>query len=104
MNVDALNKEGDYYLEAALKEYDTKTPIVGTYIGLLDVGMDGAIQQVSYAIHEGGCDTVIARDTEELHRVQPYRQRRALEKQRADASKAADEAARIRHINAFGAS
>ena len=73
VNVDGLNTEADYYLAAALKEYDTKTPIVGTYIGLLDVDMDGAIQQVSYSIHEGGCDTVIARDTEELHRVQPYR-------------------------------
>ena len=53
-------------------------------MGLLDVDVDGAIQQISYDVSAGGTTTTLSRNTEELLRVPSYKEKRRIEKQRAE--------------------
>jgi len=87
-NINAVQEEARHYLDAIEREYDQTYPQVITYIGLRnDVGLDGAIQQITYNLGRGGFTTTIARNTEILHWVLPFRERRRIEKQKSEFAK-----------------
>jgi hypothetical protein len=80
-NVPAVDDECDYYLNAAMLEYQTTFPQDTTYGGIVPISPDGAIQQVSWTVGvQGGAITRASRNSEfSLHTV-PYRERRMLER------------------------
>lgn len=82
VNLGAVNAELDYYLDAEMRRFQATTPQSATYMGLIDVELDGAIQQITYTVNAGGAETTVSRNTEELTHAGSYQEHRALEKQR----------------------
>lgn len=78
-----VNAECDYWLEAAMREYQTTRPETRTYAGMIQQDIDGAIQQVTYSITSNGTFTTISRNDEQLSRVLPYEFRRRKEREQA---------------------
>jgi len=85
-----VDAELDYYLDAAMKEYDPKIPQSATYMGLRRLDLDGAIRQVTYEVDKSGARTTVARNTEDIDRVEPYRQKRARQRDREAIQKLQD--------------
>jgi hypothetical protein len=82
-NKAAIDKECDYYLQAALREYNLHLPQTIVYSGLRKIDLDGAIQQVTFSVGtSGGATTTASRNTEQFHYVLPYKERRLRENQR----------------------
>ena len=84
VNQEAVDKECDYYLDAIMRQYQDVRPESATYSGLVDIHLDGAIQQVSYRIDASGASTTVSRNTELLTHVTPYAERRRQERLRED--------------------
>lgn len=84
-NVAALNQEADYHLKAAMAEFQVKAAGDQSYAGLVPINCDGAIQQVTYTVQQGGgCTTRASRNSEyHLHRP-TYQQRRDIRQVQAN--------------------
>jgi hypothetical protein len=82
INLASVKQEGTYYLLAILAAFQIKSPQVNEYIGLIPAHLDGAILQITIKIDQQGTTTTIARNTEDIEKARPYRQRRAMEWQR----------------------
>jgi hypothetical protein len=78
-----IDRECDYYLDAALKDYELNLPQTITYSGLWKIDLDGAIQQVTFSVgSDSGAITTVSRNTEQYRYVIPYKERRMQEIQR----------------------
>ena len=73
-------RQTDYYIAAAAREFEIEQTADLTYAGLIPISPDGAIQQVSWSSNEGGCFTRASLNTEHSHVVPTYRERRASER------------------------
>lgn len=84
-NIAALNQEADYHLKAAMAEFQVKAAVDQSYAGLVPINCDGAIQQVTYTVQQGGgCTTRASRNSEyHLHRP-TYQQRRDIRQVQAN--------------------
>lgn len=81
-NTDEVDREADYYLDAAMQEYQTTLPQSIKYAGLQPIPLDGAIQQVVFAVGSSGTTTTAVRNTELHASTLSYRERRNLERSR----------------------
>jgi hypothetical protein len=72
--------EINYYLAAALAEYDQPPPQEVLYPGILAVSPDGAIEQVTWTIDQSGAKTRASRCMEHDSTVPAYRTRRFWER------------------------
>lgn len=75
-NASDVQQACNYYLDAAEQNYLGAAPEIRTYTGFQAVDLDGAIQQVTFAISRGGATTTIARNTEIIANRMPYNERR----------------------------
>lgn len=84
-NISDINQEADYHLSAAMAEYQLKAAADQSYAGLVPIGCDGAIQQVTYTVQQGaGCTTRASRNNE-YHLYRPnYKQRRDVRQVQAN--------------------
>lgn len=82
----AVDTEANYYLAAAQLDYQLTTPEERTYMGLVPINPDGAIQQVTWSVsNTAGATTRASRNNEWNPAVPPYRERRIFEDLRAGA-------------------
>lgn len=78
-NNDAFVKqESNYYLNAAQLEIQLQSPGDATYMGLIPISPDGAIQQVTWSVGPHGATTRASRQTEWNPAVPSYRERLAM--------------------------
>lgn len=75
-----VDEQLDYYVQAALAEYQTPSPEEAQYAGIMAVDPDGAIQTVSWTISQAGAFTHVTRNSEMMAVPVPYRERRFFEK------------------------
>jgi hypothetical protein len=68
-----------YYLAAEVKKWDPDAAAGASYIGVLPIFPDGAIQQVSWSLGGGQCQTSASRNTEHVLYIPPFGGRRRLE-------------------------
>ncbi len=91
---DNLNREANYYLQAAAQEYIEQDSLDVPYAGLVPIQVDGLIQQVTYTIASGPGGSTMTRAslaTEHNPYVLPWPVRRRNEKERiAPSSKTQD--------------
>ncbi len=80
-----VNREADYYLTAAERDYELKFPQEITYMGLRKIQLDGAVLQVTLTLGPQGFTTKASRSDEFSNIVPPYRERRMLEQVNAAA-------------------
>ena len=80
-NLQAVQRECNYYLDGIEAEYNQVEPQSLVYAGLRYIEPDGAIQQVVFNVGPRGATTMAARNNEILHRTIPYKQRRRIETQ-----------------------
>lgn len=90
-NYEDVNEECEYWLDAAMREYQTTRPETRRYAGMIQQDLDGAIQQVTYTVGQAGTYTTISRNDEQLSRTLPYEFRRRRERERAAIRKQEDE-------------
>jgi hypothetical protein len=100
-NENAINKALDGYLDAIEAQYETRQPATIVYPGFSPWTLDGAIRQVTWEVDgRGRAFTRVSRDTEELHVVRDFVERRLAERLRnlanADPAKAEAERRDIR--------
>jgi hypothetical protein len=70
-------------IDADIRDYDNKNPVLVSYPGFLVVSPTGAIQQVTWELSRSGkATTRVARQIEELHLAPSYRQKRRIERDR----------------------
>jgi hypothetical protein len=81
-NAETIDQACNYYLTAAMQEYELKLPVTFRYPKLVAIELDGAIQNVTWSISTSGAFTAASRNCEQLHAVLPYHIRRAEEKKR----------------------
>lgn len=70
--------EANYAIDAALLEYQVKTPQDVTYMGIVPIACDGAITQVVWTVGPEGATTRAARNTEINYAVPSFRERALL--------------------------
>jgi len=88
-NVEDVRKECMHYADAAEREYETANPQTIRYAGLQRVEIDGAVMQVSYSLDlESGMRTTASRNTEHARYAVSFREKRFLEKQKAELERA----------------
>ena len=76
-NVEALDKEADYYLNIEEKKWRDLTPSEATYGRIIAVEPDGAIQHVVWSFgNSSRATTRIGRNTEIRNYITPYKERR----------------------------
>lgn len=78
-NREDIEPDALHYLEAAKAEYQQTYPDERTYMGLVPISPDGAIQQVTWSVGPQGATTMASRNTEHALWVPSYRERRFLE-------------------------
>lgn len=75
-STDSVNDaEADQAIDAALLEYQVKTPQVCNYMGIVPISPDGAITQVEWSVGPQGATTRAARNTEVNYAIPPFRER-----------------------------
>ena len=72
-NTKEVDTQADYYLDSNIASLQIPNSKTLTLIGIWDVDMDGAINQISYKISKSGADTVVSRGTEHDYRVPTYK-------------------------------
>ncbi len=83
-NEKEYKEQAKHYLDAKVDEYKVDDPSTATYVGFVDIGLDGAIQQVTWTLDSSGKATTRAsRNREEILTTPTYEQRRFLERQNA---------------------
>ena len=75
-NFAEVESQCQYYAQSVAREYQLVTSSTKSYIGILQIDMDGAIQQVSYEIGKGGSTTRASRGTEHSWYTPAYEERR----------------------------
>lgn len=75
-----IDAQCDAYIDAINSQYVTENPETHRYNSLVDVELDGAIQQVAIDLSVGGFTMTISRSSELLHRSVSYQERRMLER------------------------
>ena len=69
-----------YYLDGTIFQFQLKPGVVQKYNGIIPIGMDGRIMQVTYSVRGGqGCDTLVSLNGEHDTWVAPYPVRRRAE-------------------------
>lgn len=82
-NRQAMDKALDGYLDAIEAQYETRQPATIVYPGFSPWTLDGAIRQVTWEVDGSGkAFTRVSRDTEELHIVRDFVERRMAERLR----------------------
>jgi len=82
-NTPTVESQARYYLDATERAYQFTAPSSVSYAGFRPINLDGAIQQVTWALDESGfARTRASRNREELLYVPSYKERRAMEKVR----------------------
>jgi hypothetical protein len=71
-NKDEIKKQIDYYLKAELDTYLNKDAINQTYAGILPIGLDGAIWQVTWSVGPDGSRTQASRNSEHSDAIPPF--------------------------------
>lgn len=79
-NVDEVNARADSFLDAAEQEYETLTPEMVRYAGLLPIELDGAIERISFHVGPDGAFTVASRHEEPPRVSIPHKARRLIER------------------------
>jgi hypothetical protein len=79
-NKKAIDQACAFYADQLEKQLLTLTPRTVVYIGLIPQQLDGAFRQVTWRIDDRGAHTFVARDTEILHIVRDYRERRMIQR------------------------
>jgi hypothetical protein len=69
----------DYYLRGLASQYNLSKGATVEYNGIVPVGLDGAIQQVTWSVGPQGATTQASRNTEHSLWVPPYPDRRRAE-------------------------
>ena len=82
-NIDDVNQECDYYLDAAEQEYQTSLPQTIKYAGIRALELDGAIQQLILGVGPEGATTTVVRNNELSLRAPGYKERRTMERARS---------------------
>jgi hypothetical protein len=77
-----LDDQADYYISAALLEYQQPAAESRKYAGLVKIELDGAIQQMVLSLTTEAFSTYLARSTENIVHAVPYKERRMLERAR----------------------
>lgn len=76
---DQIEDKADYYINAAIQEYQVGVSGSASYSGIRKFEPDGAITQVSWEVGKGGPITRISRNNEHDPFVAPYGERRRQE-------------------------
>jgi hypothetical protein len=83
-NKTQVDAECDFYLDAAMAEYQQTEAVQLTYGGIRgDIDLDGAIQHLSYSVGPPYATTSAARNSEVLSKVRSYKEMRMIENTRA---------------------
>ncbi len=69
----------DYYLASHLKEYELTGALINEYNGIMEIDVDGAIQQVTWSVGAEGGTTTASYNTEHSHWISSYPERRRAE-------------------------
>jgi hypothetical protein len=78
--IDDTIARSNHYLVGAARKYETTAGDSRTYNGLVEIWLDGAIQQVTWSVGEpGGAVTVASRNSEHSPWVAPYPARLRIE-------------------------
>jgi len=75
-NQTQCDAQAKYYADAEIAKFTLQQPQTRTYSGIYPITVDGAIQQVSWALSTGGVRTTASRNTEHDERIPPFNQRR----------------------------
>ncbi len=79
-NIDDVDQECDYYLDAAQHDYQTTYPQTLKYIGIRpDIELDGAINQVEFHVSKAGTTMTASRNDEQVHKFLSFKERRLRE-------------------------
>ena len=95
--VDDVNAACDYYIDAALEEYQQPEPRQVRTAGIYPIDLDGAIAQVTYQIGPSGATTTVARGSEPSSFAASHGERR-----RAELSREANREVRRRRSGTTG--
>jgi hypothetical protein len=76
--------EAGYYAQAEMLKYQTPLPQDVSYMGLLAISPDGAIQQVTWSVGPAGAITRASRNTEWNAYIPTFAERRQLEQLRVN--------------------
>jgi hypothetical protein len=79
-NKQLIDAACDYYLDQIEQQYLDLSPRSVLFIGLVPMTLDGAIRQITWTIGDRGAHTHAGRDTEILHLVRDYKERRLFER------------------------
>lgn len=80
-NQKRFESEAKHYIEQALTELQLSTPGTRRYAGMVQVPLDGAIQQITWEIDgQGYFYTTVSRNREEIHTDISYKEKRDQEK------------------------
>lgn len=80
-NMQEVRKAADHYLDITEREYQLSAPGSVSYAGFKPIGVDGAIQQVTWTVDtQGYATTRISRNKEEVVLAPTYKERRFLER------------------------
>lgn len=71
-NLSTLQPQIDYYAKAEVDSYQVPSSESRTYIGLLPIQLDGAINQVTWSISDRGTITQASRNSEHSTTIPPY--------------------------------
>ena len=75
-NYDTVLRQSLYYAQSIAQTFQAVQTSTRTYIGLFEIDMDGAIQQVTYRIGKDGSSTIASRGTEHDFDIPDYWSRR----------------------------
>ena len=75
-NRDQVNQQSLYYAQSIAKTFATIQTATRTYIGIYQIDLDGAIQQVSYRMGRDGSSTIASKGTEHDFDIPDYWTRR----------------------------
>jgi hypothetical protein len=75
-NIQQIDPQLNFYLDAELKTYQVSDPSQATLIGIIPVSLDGAIRQVAWQVTDRGSITTVSRNCEFSSIVPPYELRR----------------------------
>lgn len=78
-NIEDVRAASDYYIDAALKKYETALTSTNRYAGIHAVMPDGGIHQVSWSVGSGPATTTVSLNSEHAVWLPSYPERRTNE-------------------------
>lgn len=82
-NLAEVQRQADFYIQAAMDDFDSQIPQARTYAGLKAINPDGAIQQVAWFIGPQGAMTRASRNNEQVDLSISFQERRFQQKLQA---------------------